>query len=226
MPFFMTIVSFLYFIYIFLSEDTVLSADAVGGDPGGKVLPMIMALFLFFGFLFITIKERPEQTKQDPEANKLRLITLACAILYVALIQPVGFIIVSSLLLYSLEYIYTTIDKEHNLKQGVIGGAITVGCTSGFFLLMRTITKQLMSLSRSSVLPEIFQLSTLQAGISLLFVAIITVVYHKTVCKKLTSMGQKEISNASVITVSTVLFLYVVFKQFFNVNLSAGILNY
>ena len=44
MPAFMTVLSALYFIYVLSGGDTTLSADAVGGDPGGKVLPLAMAV--------------------------------------------------------------------------------------------------------------------------------------------------------------------------------------
>ena len=56
MPAFMTVLSALYFIYVLSGGDTTLSADAVGGDPGGKVLPLAMAVFMFAGFLYITLK--------------------------------------------------------------------------------------------------------------------------------------------------------------------------
>ncbi len=76
MPAVMTVLSAMYFIYVLTSEDTILAADAVGGDPGGKVLPMVMAVFLFFGFLYITVKERPDGEKMDPGTRRLFLITL------------------------------------------------------------------------------------------------------------------------------------------------------
>ena len=35
MPAIMTVLSALYFVYVIMSEDTILAADAIGGDPGG-----------------------------------------------------------------------------------------------------------------------------------------------------------------------------------------------
>lgn len=226
MPAILTIVSALYFVYVLLSEDTVLLADAVGGDPGGKVLPMAMAVFMFFGFLYITVKERPDGQALEPAVKRLFFITLGIAVLYVALIQTIGFIILSTLLLYSLEYIYTTVDKTRNLKQALYGGLGTVAGATLLYLIMRMITKNLMSLGRTGALPEIFQVSTFQASISLVYVGVIGIVCGKTIIKKLNEKGMNEISNASMIAVVTVLFLYVVFKQFFSVNLAVGIINY
>lgn len=226
MPAIMTVLSAMYFFYVLSSEDTVLAADAVGGDPGGKILPMTMAVFMFLGFLYLTVKERPDGKPMDPETKRLFAITLALSVLYVLLIRPVGFVVLSTVLLYSLEYIFTTIGEDRDVKKAVLGGAGTALGTVAAYGIMRTITRSLMSMGRTGVLPGIFAVSTLQAGISLAYVAVLTIVILKTVCRKLNAKGLGRISNAGILTMSTVLFLYVVFKQFFNVNLAPGILNF
>ena len=65
MPAVMTVLSALYLIYVFGGENTTLVADPYGGDPGSKVLPMVMGMFLFIGFLYITITERPDGKHTD-----------------------------------------------------------------------------------------------------------------------------------------------------------------
>ena len=167
MPAFMTVLSALYFIYVLSGGDTTLSADAVGGDPGGKVLPLAMAVFMFAGFLYITLKERPDGQGMDPGTKKLFITTLLLSVLYVLLIRHIGFILLSSVLLYCLEYIYTTIDQDRDMKQAVLGGLGTMGITVLAYLIMRTITKSLMHLGRIGTLPGIFTASTFQALISL-----------------------------------------------------------
>ena len=87
MPAVMMVLSALYFFYVLTSEDTVLSADAVGGDPGGKVLPMAMAVFMFIGFLYLTVKERPEKTEVNSETRRLFLLTLILSVAYIFLIR-------------------------------------------------------------------------------------------------------------------------------------------
>lgn len=226
MPAVMTALSALYFMYVMSSEDTILSADAIGGDPGGKVLPMTMAVFMFLGFLYITIKERPDEKEADPETKKLFLVTLILSVLYVLLIRHVGFIILSSLLLYSLEYIFTTIDEVRDKKKAVFGGLGTTGVTVAGYLVMRTITKTLMHLGRSGALPGIFTAPTFEACISLVFVALFTFAVSKIAGRKLEALGMKRGLNAGILTLATVLFLYVVFKQFFSVNLAPGILDF
>ena len=226
MPAVMTVLSAMYFIYVLTSEDTILAADAVGGDPGGKVLPMVMAVFLFFGFLYITVKERPDGEKMDPGTRRLFLITLGLSVLYVLLIRYAGFVILSTVLLYSLEYIYTTAGEARDKKTAVRGGAGTLGITVAAFFVMRMITRNLMILGRSGVLPGIFAAAAFEGCISLVYVAAVTFVLNRTLCRRLTGEKLVRIKQAGLLTLTTVLFLYVIFKQFFSVNLAAGIFNF
>lgn len=226
MPLVMTVLSALYFIYILSSEDTVLMADAVGGDPGGKVLPMVMAIFMFLGSLYITVKERPDGEPMRKETKQLFFFTLLVSVLYVFLIRYVGFIILTTLLLFSLEYIYTTLDDRQGMRPLLYGCGGTVAVTVLQYFIMRIITKTLMSFGRRGVLPEIFTVSAFEACISLVYITVVAFLMNKTVCRKLIRHNQIKIANAGLLTVVSVLFLYVVFKQFFSVNLAPGILNF
>lgn len=226
MPAVMTVMSALYFVYVLTSEDTILAADAVGGDPGGKVLPLAMACFLFLGFLYITVTERPDGEKMAPETKRLFAVTLVLSVLYVLLIRSLGFIILSTLLLYSLEYIYTTIGEVRDRKQALLGGAGTLGITVGAFFVMRMITKGLMNLARGGVLPGIFAVTAFEACISLAYVGLVALVLARALPRRLAGQEMTRIRQAGLLTMTAVLFLYVVFKQFFSVNLAAGILNF
>lgn len=221
----MTVLSALYFVYVIMSEDTILAADAIGGDPGGKILPAFMALFMFLGFLYLTLKEKPDGEPMDPGTKKLFFITLVMSVLYVLLIRHIGFIILSTILLYGLEYIYTTVDEKRNAKELLGGGAITIAITTVVFIIMRTITKTLMSLGRDGALPSIFTVATFEAAISAVFVILVAVFVNKTLFKTMKVKGLNRASSAGILTLTTVLLLYIVFKQFFSVNLAPGILD-
>lgn len=225
MPAIMTVLSALYFVYVIMSEDTILAADAIGGDPGGKILPAFMALFMFLGFLYLTLKEKPDGEPMDPGTKKLFFITLVMSVLYVLLIRHIGFIILSTILLYGLEYIYTTVDEKRNAKEVLGGGAITIAITMVIFIIMRTITKTLMSLGRDGALPSIFTVATFEAAISAVFVILVAVFVNKTLFKTMKVKGLNRASSAGILTLTTVLLLYIVFKQFFSVNLAPGILD-
>ncbi len=225
-PLVMTVLSALYTISIALSEDFKYQVDTVGGDPGGKLLPLIMGGFLFLGFLFITIKERPDGKKMDKETLVLFLVTLVLSIAYVALLKPIGFILVTTILLYTLLYLYTTIGERRSIAQASIGGVSTLATTVGFYTLMRLISKSIIRMGRSGALPAFFGKSAGSACIALLFVAVITVVLALTLVKLLNKKGFNRPAVAGIITFATVLFLYVVFKQFFQVNLAPGLIKY
>lgn len=225
-PLVMTVLSALYTISIALSEDFKYQVDTVGGDPGGKLLPLIMGGFLFLGFLFITIKERPDGKKMDKETLVLFLVTLVLSIAYVALLKPIGFILVTTILLYTLLYLYTTIGERRSIAQASIGGVSTLATTVGFYTLMRLISKSIIRMGRSGALPAFFGKSAGSACIALLFVAVITVVLALTLVKLLNKKGFNRPEVAGIITFATVLFLYVVFKQFFQVNLAPGLIKY
>jgi len=225
-PLVMTVLSALYTISTALSEDFKYQVDAVGGDPGGKILPLIMGVFLFLGFLFITIKERPDGKKMDKETLVLFLVTLVLSIAYVALLKPIGFILVTTILLYTLLYLYTTIGEKRSIAQASIGGVSTLATTVGFYTLMRLISKSIIRMGRSGALPAFFGKSTGSACIALLFVVAVTVVLALTLVKLLNKKGFNRPAVAGIITFATVLFLYVVFKQFFQVNLAPGLIKY
>ena len=225
MPAIMTVLSALYFVYVIMSEDTILAADAIGCDPGGKILPAFMALFMFLGFLYLTLKEKPDGEPMDPGTKKLFFITLVMSVLYVLLIRHIGFIILSTILLYGLEYIYTTVDEKRNAKEVLGGGAITIAITTVVFIIMRTITKTLMSLGRDGALPSIFTVATFEAAISAVFVILAAVFVNKTLFKTMKVKGLNRASSAGILPLTTVLLLYIVFKQFFSVNLAPGILD-
>lgn len=226
LPAIMTILSVLYLIYVISSESTTLVADTVGGDPGGKVIPIMIALFLVLGFLFITLKERPEESKRNNGTAFLFVTTLILALLYVLLTKSVGFIILTTIVLYSLEYIYTTIDESRRPVSGIIGGTATVISITAFYTLMRLITKIMLRMGKKGALPAIFGKNSTIAVICLLYIFVIVTILELTVVQTLKKRGLEKEANAGIITFAVVLFLYVVFKQLFLVGLAPGLLNY
>lgn len=222
----MTVLSALYFVYVLTSKDTTLVADAVGGDPGGKVMPMFMAVFMFVGFLYITLKERPDGNGMDKDTKMLFGTTLALTILYVLLIKKIGFVICSVILVYTLEYLFATIGEKRCAKAAVAGGVGAAVISAAVYMLMRWVTKTLMAMGRGGVLPAIFTSAAFEACISLVLLTIVIILLLMTMCKALKAKGYHRVSNAAIIAFATVLILYVIFRQFFSVNLAPGLLNY
>ncbi|MCI7607242.1 MAG: tripartite tricarboxylate transporter TctB family protein [Spirochaetales bacterium] len=226
LPLVMTILSGLYLIYVISSEDTTLVADAVGGDPGGKLIPSIIAVFLFLGFLYITIKERPDGKKMEKESLVLFAVTFVLALLYVLLTKTIGFVILTTIVLYTLEYLYSTIGEKRKPLSAILGGVGTLAITAIVYTLMRLLTKTLGRMARAGSLPSAFTSSTLNAVISVVFVLVFIILLYFTLHKLLKKKDLKRVGDAGLITFSTVLLLYVVFKQFFLVALAPGLLNF
>lgn len=91
---------------------------------------------------------------------------------------------------------------------------------------MRYITKLLLRLAHAGSLPGVFGSTVFNGVISLVLIAALTVLFAVTVCKALQKKGCERLSKSALITFAVVLFLYVIFKQFFNVSLAPGLLNY
>lgn len=61
-PLVMTILSALYFIVTAVSEDYKYQVDTVGGDPGGKVLPLMMGAF--FSWVSYSLQLKKDQMER------------------------------------------------------------------------------------------------------------------------------------------------------------------
>jgi len=221
----MTILSALYLVYVAVSQDTAMHADAVGGDPGGKFLPFIMGAFLFAGFLWETLKERSETGATDPESRRLFFLTFVLSLLYIATMRLLGFMLATTLLLYILVYEYTTIGESRDRKLATAGGAGTILSMIVVYFIFRFITKKLLSLGRNGTIP-FFKSSATVASMALLVVVGIIVLLSLTLHKSLCAKGLKRISTSGIVTLGTVSILYVVFRQFFFVALPQGLLMY
>jgi len=55
---------------------------------------------------------------------------------------------------------------------------------------------------------------------------LLAVVFYLTICRMLKAKGRAMLAKSCLITFTTILLLFVIFKQFFNVNLAPGLLNY
>lgn len=228
LPFLMTIVSGLYFIYVVSNGSSKMIGDEVGGDPGGMLLPLILSIFMFLGFLYITIKEKPDGDEvSDPVTRKLFIITLATAILYVFLQSMLGFVITSLLLLYILTCTYLSVNEEKaGWKASVLGGVATLAGSILIYSVFRYVTRMLLRLGRAGAIPAIFGNSNMTAFISCLIVTAFLLLFVFAVYKKISDPKIKRIAAGGIISYAVVMYLYIVFKQFFMVTLAPGLINW
>lgn len=225
LPALMTFLSGLYVVYVLMSKDTTLRGDAVGGDPGGKFLPLIMGAFMFLGFLWLTVKERPSEERSSRKVRILFAATAGLSALYVLVIRPVGYIIATTALLYTLLIMYAAASRQPRALVCVGVGAGALAATSGVFVLMRLATKGLMGLARSGALPALFKSAPFNGFLSALLAAVFTLAFKLAGSRLAKAKDARLALDCAIIAFATVLFLYIVFKQFFSVNLAPGILN-
>ena len=153
-------------------------------------------------------------------------VTFVLALLYVVLTKTIGFVILTTIVLYSLEYLYSTIGENRKPLSVIIGGVGTLLITVAVYTLMRLMTKTLGRMARAGSLPSLFTSSTLNAVIAVIFVLVFIILLYFTLHRLLKKKGYIRVANSGLITFSTVLLLYVVFKQFFLVALAPGLLNF
>ena len=228
LPLVLTVISLLYFIYVVSSGDSRMIGDEVGGDPGGMLLPLVLSVFMFIGFLFITITERPSGEKSaDKQERKVFLITFASAVLYVVLHRFLGFVISSSVLLFVLTDLYTSLGEEKlGLKKHACVFVVSEAVILAVYTLFRYATRTLLSLGRRGVIPSLFGNSNVTAFISCLIVALVLILVCVFGYKKVKDAGIRRLMLSAMISYAVTLFLYIVFKQFFMVSMAPGIINW
>lgn len=227
LPFSMTIVSLLYFIYVVSSGNSKMIGDEVGGDPGGMLLPLVLSIFMFIGFGYLTFKERPDSSKKlDSKTRSLFIITLITAVLYVALHSILGFVLTSVLLIYTLASTFTTLDDKCSLKNQILVGLVTLASSLVVYTIFRKMTRMCLRLGRKGAIPAIFGNSNVTALLSLIIVTIFLVLFALLVYKKIKNECMKHLVLSGIVSYAAALYLYIVFKQFFMVSLAPGIINW
>ncbi len=192
------------------------------------VLPLVVSIFLFLGFLYLTITDRGQgEEKMDKESAVLLILTLSLAVVYVLLHSILGFILSSVILLYTLLNAYQGVGKEKlGMKSHILGGLVTAIATVAVYSIFRYMTRTLLRMGRSGALPKVFGSSNMTAFLSLIVVTAFILLFVFLVYKKNKESKYSRIILSGIITFSVVLFLYIVFKQFFMVALSQGIVTW
>ena len=126
LPLVSMVLSALYFIYVISLGSSTMIGDEVGGDPGGMVLPLFLAIFMFLvsAALFATDRKDPSSSQGGMTSSQKRLfaLTAVVSLLYVVLARPLGYILTTLWLLYILTFYYIQGDVVlKDLKVSLIG---------------------------------------------------------------------------------------------------------
>jgi hypothetical protein len=226
-PIAMLAFSLAYFPYLVAQGNSKMIGDEIGGDPGGFLLPAFLAGFMLLGALYLLFVDKtPEKAGASPRPGARFYFAIVSGALYVALFSRLGFIVASSLLVFTLSFI-ASLDSpiRKNLVPLVTGLAATVSFTVGFYSLGRSITRYLFQVGRTTSFTIasapffVFAVNILVLGFLLYLVA-------RIVQRMKSGSMPHMVAVLGLVTAGSVEFLFLVFRQLFLVNLARGIITW
>lgn len=232
-PFAFCIFSLIYIFYVVQLGDSRMLGDSIGGDPGGMIIPLVLGIFMFISSFYIWLtdkkdKEQDAENKLNTVEKHLLVLTIVLSLLYVATARILGFILSTSLLIYILTFANLTLGlRKSNLKAFFSGAIISEIILISVYTVGRKLTRFLLINGRKEIIPawmgsNVAALLLTLLLVSLLFFALNFVI--NKIFKNKNLFTQVKISGA--ISVLTTEFLYLMFKQFFLVELITGIINW
>ena len=231
-PVFFVGLSVLYFVYV-VSNPSSRMTGVAGGEPGGMVLPLFLAVFMFASsvYLFITDKPKGAREKMGRAELGLFIFTLVFSIAYILLIRILGFILCTCLLLFCLCFANSRgALRREDLKTGGPALFLTLLFQTALYSLGRYITRSLLAADRSGALPAwmgnagftFFATAAVLAGICLILIFAL----RKTMSAGKRGPALHEAWVSALVAVISTQLLYLVFRQLFLVQLAQGLIGW
>ncbi|MDY0303770.1 MAG: tripartite tricarboxylate transporter TctB family protein [Sphaerochaeta sp.] len=235
LPLVSMVLSALYFIYVISLGSSTMIGDEVGGDPGGMVLPLFLAIFMFLvsAALFATDRKDPSSSQGGMTSSQKRLfaLTAVVSLLYVVLARPLGYILTTLWLLYILTFYYIQGDVVlKDLKVSLIGFVSSTVVMLALYSIGRKITRSLLLAARKGSIPSLLGSPSAVAGITLVVVTALFVALLFLSRKLLAKWGKSgSVHSAHIsalVAIATTEFIYLIFRQLFLVELVRGIITW
>lgn len=235
LPFVFMVVSILYFIYVISLGSSTMIGDEIGGDPGGMMLPLVLSIFMFVAstILFLTDKKPQEavQNSRGTSEQRLFLLTLIVAILYVAAMRPLGFIITTALLVFTLMFFYlqgTVVRKD--VATWAVGTVATLAVLLALYSIGRVISRYLLLSARQGRIPQWLGSTGVVAGVMLVIVLVLYYLLYKLTRARFhherVPVAVSHAFDACMISAITTELIYLVFRQMFLVELVPGLITW
>ncbi len=225
------ILSVLYFIFVVTSEQSKMIGDELGGDPGSMLLPLILSvgMFILSAFIFFTEKETKQEVLSKQQLQLL-FFTLVLCIVYVLTYRQIGFILNSTILLFLLTYNFSNQNAQKNIKSVALGLLATLFGMLLVYTIGREISSLLFSLARSTKIVWIGSSFTVFSAnilvLALVFLGL-KALSSRILRKKIEKAPYiRTMHICAFVTIATVELLFLIFRQLFLVNLSAGLINW
>lgn len=235
LPFVFMVVSILYFIYVISLGSSTMIGDEIGGDPGGMMLPLVLSIFMFVAstILFLTDKKSQEaaQNSRGVSEQRLFLLTLILAILYVAAMRPLGFIITTAMLVFTLMFFYlqgTVVRKD--VATWAVGTVATLAVLLALYSIGRVISRYLLLSARQGRIPQWLGSTGVVAGVVLVIVLVLYYLLYKLTRARFhherVPVAVSHAFDACMISAITTELIYLVFRQMFLVELVPGLITW
>lgn len=235
LPVVFMILAVLYFVYVVGSGSSKMIGDELGGDPGGMLLPMVLSIFMFVASVYLFLTDRPATDRKPArlgkEERQLFVLTLVLAIGYVFLSRLLGFILSTSLVLFSLSFA--------NLRAGLfwkdwkvwLGGLVsTTALILGVYSVGRVLTRSLLMAGRQGMIPAWLGSTGMVVFLTLLVVsgliAMLLVLTRKRFSIEHSGVAVHAMWLSAMVAIVSVEFLYLIFRQMFYVELIKGLITW
>ncbi|HUV07116.1 MAG TPA: tripartite tricarboxylate transporter TctB family protein [Spirochaetia bacterium] len=221
------IFSLLYIAFSFSLKEMRMIGDDRGWDPGSRALPLGLGFLMLALSIYLSYRESRKQHSPQPlEAGSRRLIllTVTLSVLYILLFEPIGFILTTSLLLYTLIYFNYEQDIRREMAVKFLAGFIfTLLLTLTVYTISRFVIRGLFSIGKSSGV-EFLSSRLFSSFIALFLTAVLYMVLILSGRKMLGKPSTRAIVISVLTSAGVTEVLYLVFKQIFYVSLTQGII--
>lgn len=226
-PIAMLVFSLAYFPYLIAQGNSKMIGDEIGGDPGGFLLPAFLAGFMLLGALYLLFVDKTSANAGPcPKAGARFYIAVTASLLYVLLFSRLGFMVASTLLVFTLSFIASVeTPLRKNLGPLAAGLAGTLSFTIAYYSLGRFMTRYLFQVGRTTTFTLasapffVFSVNIIALGLLLYFAA-------RIVQRMRSGSMPRMIAIIALVTAGSVEFLFLVFRQLFLVNLARGIITW
>ena len=221
----------LIIVYGFSLEQRRMIGDEEGHDPGSRALPLAAGAVMLAAGLYEVFRPSAgsaERSGGEKGGPVLFLVTLGCAGAYVLLLEPVGFILLTTLFMYVLFVVYgraVLADADLRLRAALLGSGAAALFAAVLYTAGRLVSRELFYLGRSAGIEFLAS----RTGSVMIFVLLAGLIFFPA-WRIVFRRGKKRTAEKNVIlhaiflSAAATLFLYVVFRMMFRVNFPAGLL--
>ncbi|MDY7027304.1 MAG: tripartite tricarboxylate transporter TctB family protein [Spirochaetota bacterium] len=225
-PLVLLVVSLLYLVFAVNIEPFNMIGDQSGWDPGTRAIPVGLGVLMVVlsSYLFVRELRTPDEQngETDPALRRVLVTTVIVCGAYVLLFRTVGFVLLTSGMLFLLTYFNSRQDvRVSEIPSALVGTGLTWILAVALYSAGRYVSRILSLYGRQLEIPFLRE-STFLAAVSLILTGgLFLVVLFGTRRRVISSRGQ-DVRRSLLVAAATTQFLYLAFRQVFSVELVRG----